>query len=273
MLKEYLSTIANAIRAKTGTTEKIKAEDFADRITNIPSGSEEDFIDAFWEEYQEGGKRVDYAGAFSGYVWDANRFKPKYPIVPTKANHIFNFAKKITNLKEMIEKIQEKNKDFVFDTSKATVMNGMFQSMDFLTHVPTISTVSCAAPADNPLSTLFSWNTQLIEIEKVIFKPDGSQVLSGCFEGLNALRKITIEGKIGSSVNMKNSANLETASIVSIVEALYEGASGKTLTLSKTAVNNMQFGENGYTSPQSGITYNSWDELANTKPNWTISIL
>lgn len=38
-LTEFLSSIANAIRSKDGTTEPIIATDFPQRILNIPSGS------------------------------------------------------------------------------------------------------------------------------------------------------------------------------------------------------------------------------------------
>ena len=74
MLKEYLSTIAVSIRSKLGTTEKIKAEDFAEKIMSIPSGGSDDL----WDYYQENGNRKDYNRAFSGCVWDEITLKPKY---------------------------------------------------------------------------------------------------------------------------------------------------------------------------------------------------
>ena len=262
MLKEYLSNIANAIRSKLGTTEKINAQDFASKILSISTGSggESDF----WEIYQNEGKRTDYAGAFAGSGWTAETFTPKYNMKPTNANSMFYYAKNIKKLTQLLN-----DAGVVLDTSECTSFNNMFLSADALTHVPTISTVSCEASSQAPISKLFNWNTLLVEIEKVIFKNDGSQVLSGCFEGLNALKKIVIEGKIGSNVNMKYSSNLETASVVSIVESLYEGASGKTLTLSKTLVETKLVFP--HTSAQSGITYNSWAELKDSKSNWTIS--
>lgn len=39
-LTEYLTNIANAIRAKKGTSDKINAQDFASEIENLPSGGE-----------------------------------------------------------------------------------------------------------------------------------------------------------------------------------------------------------------------------------------
>ena len=37
-LQDFLTDVANSIRTKTGTTELINAQDFSDKILNIPSG-------------------------------------------------------------------------------------------------------------------------------------------------------------------------------------------------------------------------------------------
>lgn len=44
-LTEYLKTIADAIRAKKGTTETINAQDFATEIVNLPSGGNSNVIE------------------------------------------------------------------------------------------------------------------------------------------------------------------------------------------------------------------------------------
>ena len=44
-LSNYLTQIANAIRSKKGTTEKINAQDFPKEIENLPTGGvDEDTI-------------------------------------------------------------------------------------------------------------------------------------------------------------------------------------------------------------------------------------
>lgn len=263
MLKEYLSEIANAIRTKHHVTEKMNARDFATLILDIPSVSGPEFLDKesyFWDVYQDNGTRTNYNGAFAGTRWDETTFVPKYDIRPTDASNMFYGARKIKDLTTLI-----KNAGIVFDTSQCTSFLGMFTSADYISHIPTISTVSCTT-----ISTLFYWNGALITIEKIILKDDGSQKLTNFLVGLGSLQNVMIEGKIGDTVNISTSKNLTTKSIVSIIEALYEGSSGKTLTLSQTAVNKMSF---PVTSEQSGNTYNSWDELEGSKNNWTISLV
>ena len=252
MLKEYLSTLANAIRSKLGTTEKINAQDFAEKIMSIPQGGADDF----WDIYQDNGKRTDYNGAFAGIGWTDETFKPKYDIRPTTATNLFYYAKNIKNLKQILI-----DAGVVLDTSRCTVMNNFIQSADFITHLPEISTVSCAS-----LSQFLHWNVVLTNVDKIILKSDGSQTFSNCFGGLNNLVEIRFEGKFGVTVSIKESTKLSKESIISIVNALYENSVNKKITFSKTAVNKA-FGidvDDLSTYPEGSEYYN----LRHSKDNW-----
>ena len=117
------------------------------------------------------------------------------------------------------------------------------------------------------LGGAFYWWRKGITINKLVVQE--STTYKTCFTDCIALKNITIEGVIGQTFDIHWSP-LTTKSIVSIIEHLSATASGMTLTLNKTAVNNMSF---PYTSEESGITYNSWNELIGSKSNWTVSTL
>lgn len=96
------------------------------------------------------------------------------------------------------------------------------------------------------------------------------------FHGCNSLEDITITGNIGENINFQWSKNLTQTSITSIVNALSDSATGKTLTLSKAAVDEefAFFFAVGNTSEEIPGTHPDnpyWWPLRNTKSNWEIA--
>ena len=81
------------------------------------------------------------------------------------------------------------------------------------------------------------------------------------FTSCSNLAHITFVGTISVNVNFKD-CPLTAKSLVSIVEHLSDTASGKTLTVKTSAVNNADW---------STTDYASWDALIATKPNWSFS--
>lgn len=201
---------------------------------------------AFWDAVQQKGNRTNYTYAFA--YWGDIDFIPKYPIRPTVANYMF-FVSKITEIPDGT------NLDF----SQSTAMTYVFSSCSIQRVVPTISTVSAS-----DLSALFGWNSAIKEIGEIVLKEDGSQKVTYMFDICYNLEVVNFRGKFGQNISFAQSTKLSHDSIVSIVNALLETASGKTLTLSKTAVNNAF--EGGSTGPE-------WLSLIATKSNWTISLV
>ena len=72
-------------------------------------------------------------------------------------------------------------------------------------------------------------------------RTDENTVFNNAFNYCTALKNVTFEGVIGQDINIRWSP-LTADSIRSIIEHLSDTASGKTLTLSKKAVNNADFG-------------------------------
>jgi hypothetical protein len=109
------------------------------------------------------------------------------------------------------------------------------------------------------------WNMSALKKIVEFYPPNIAIEFSAC----KALEEINVMSPITQKFAIASTQVLNTASIVSVIEHLSDSTTGKTATFSQTAVNNMTF---PHTSTQSGVTYNSWDELIATKQNWTISL-
>lgn len=100
--------------------------------------------------------------------------------------------------------------------------------------------------------------TALVAIPKLIVCE--ANTFANAFDNCSALVDIAVEGKFGQNINVQWSAALSKASITGIINALSGSASGKSVTLSKEAVDN-------------AFTAEEWATLAATKTNWTINLV
>lgn len=73
----HYQDICQAVREKTGKEALLRSGELADEIRGMTGG---DFYDAFWDAYQQGGKRVNYYQRFIQDGWNDETFQPKYPI-------------------------------------------------------------------------------------------------------------------------------------------------------------------------------------------------
>lgn len=202
--------------------------------------------DNFWGSIQDNGNRTNYTYAFAYWV-DAN-FIPAYPIRPTSSGHMFMGAQ--------ITEIPDGGR---WDFSQSTAMTYVFSSCSIQRVVPSISTVSAS-----DLSALFGWNSAIKEIGEIVLREDGSQKVTYMFDNCSNLEVVNFRGKFGQNISFAQSTKLDHNSIASIVDALLGTASGKTLTLSRTAVNNAFDG---------GSVGSEWLNLIATKSNWTITLV
>lgn len=261
MLKEFLSTIANAIRSKLGTTDEINAQNFPEKINEVYNKGKYDEWSAFWESIQKpnGSIRTGYDYFFFGGAWTDANFRPKYDIRPTSGGGVSVFSRcGVKNLEKCLS-----DAGVVLDLTKCTNV-GEFFARSKIEVIPELAFSSSTTSAWG----MFTNCTGLHTVRKFTVNP---KVQIGTnFSGCTALQNIVIEGEAIDNANFQSSTKLSKESIVSIVESLSLSVSGKTLTLSQTAVNGMIF---PVTSEQSGITYNTWDELIANKTNWTISLV
>ena len=157
-----LQDITNAIRAKTGSTEKILISDISNKIAEMPSYV--DGVDdgktaewnSLWDSLQQNGTRTLYRYAFAGWTQDA--FKPKYDIVPGAYAQGLFYDARIENLDYL------KENDIKLDLSNVVYVNDMFaQGQYYWKHLPELSFVSASS-----MSSVFLACLSLHTINKLI---------------------------------------------------------------------------------------------------------
>lgn len=254
-LTDKLTAIGNAIRQKTCSAELIPLSDMPNEIDSVyeagyekgkaEGGNAEEAYqqgvadgkrsehDAFWDAFQQNGARTRYNFGFYGTGFNFDNFYPEHDIKPTgAANQMFcgwESGKHNFSLKQRLEDC-----GVVLDTSKATNLKMAFDHSWF-TEIPTIDCTGLASPSDT--SAVFANSSIYTKtIEKIVTKEDNTY--SDWFNNARGLIDVKFEGSIGQNIDFKSCSVLSRASIKSIIEHLSDTASGKTLTLSKTAVEN-----------------------------------
>lgn len=225
--------------------------------------------DRFWDAYQENGNRVNYMGAFSGTCWTQEILKPKYKIAPTDGTSTtlrngaemfyrcnrsgitrldfsqiadkFDFSKCV-NLSNLFNSSSVDN--IYVDASSAENMSAAFSRGD--SGLGAISITLKISEKLTKISNMFGYNDQL---ETLIFTDDSVIATSG--------------------LDLHWSTKLSKASILSIFNALSTTATGKSLKISLTAVNNAFETSEGLAD---GSTSDEWTTLIASRSNWTVAL-
>lgn len=176
----------------------------------------------FWDLYQQNGNRKNYQGAFYGYGWSEENFKPKYDMAPTRADAMFRMFTLMPDL-DLVEYLDMLG--VTLDFSKSTNFNDTF-AYCYFGRIGTIDTRS----ASNLGSVFNASRIQIID--ELILKDDGSQTVSAPFANQSYLEEITIKGTIGTNGwDFHLAENLSEASGLSIINALSTTTSGLSVTL------------------------------------------
>jgi hypothetical protein len=184
--------------------------------------------DAFWEAYQEGGKRTKYNFAFVNF--DADTFYPKYDICPTQFQYGFGNTNAFSSFAgfDLCERLRECG--VVLDTGECTDMSSAF-----------LGTYMVAIPALDLRSAIYTANifrnaANIRRIEKLIVGENTT--FSGVFQLNNALEEIRFEGIISNDINLQWSTKLSRDSIDSLFWICNESQGYSfNVTLSLAAVN------------------------------------
>lgn len=262
MAKDYvvedtkLIAIAEEIRNSAGVTDEYSLEEMPEGVRLVYNRGHEQGYDEgiitgekigydkgkqaeynlLWDTLQNNGSTsgANYYYKFSysnnGVGWTDENFNPKYPLIC--ANNT---------------------------TSAMALFYANTNITD--TKVPIVALGS-------NIQAMFYNASKLVTIRKIIVHA-GVTVASTTFQGCTALENITVDGVIGQDFDIHWSTKLTKASIGSIMAALSTTNKGKSVSLSKAAVNKAFETSEG---AKDGSTSEEWATLADTRPNWTISL-
>lgn len=221
--------------------------------------------DDFWDRYQQNGKRTGYNCAFCGEGWNTETFKPKYSMGTSSSSMYmmfrdFNRVNYSTPI-DMVELCEKQG--ITFDTSKASNMTYIFWNAN----ISRLGTINIGHLAS--FENIFLKCTNLVTIEKLDFGTTGKQVWYDMFGECKKLANLNnVKGIIGQNADL-SVCPLTAQSIKNIVNVLSDTVSGKTISLSKTAVNAaFNIDVDDETTWGEGTEFY---ELRHSKDNWTFS--
>ena len=228
--------------------------------------------DAFWNMIQDHGNRTDYGQAFRNWRSSTEYLRPKYKVVPTASTSAMNTFYNCEGLK----KVEAEYFDFSKKARGGHQGYGWYHTFTTCGELEEIEDIGIMPDTD--LTNTFQYCTKLKKISMI--RVDVNTVISSTVLGsCPALESVTFDGEIGYGMDLHWSTKLNRASIESIINHLSDNVSGKTLTLSKAAVDeafkfDLWGGDNGdiLLDVVYGTDENNpyWWILRNTKLNWEI---
>lgn len=228
----------------------------AENVPKVYASGQSAEREAFWNAYLADDSYTTYQVArFSGNGWNDATFYPDRDLHVKYGYHWF-YYNNVTNLKERLAEC-----GVTLDFSEARDTGSMFEGA-VTTEVPevNISHVTTGSQCQR----LFCQCENLVTVDKLILKTDGSNGFANSFYKCVALQNITIEGVIGQDFDIHWSP-LSVESVRSIFRAMTEDstlASGKKATFASSVRQHFQ----------DDWTLNS-DVTAKENAGWTISFV
>lgn len=256
--QEKFKAIADKIREKTGSTDKIKPSEFADKIDDVYLAGQNSGGGSYDEGYEEGKKTImdGIDGLYRFFTFGQNMNLLPYVLNKYWENKEINMQYAFQDNNVITDFIASK-------TLRTKTPNGLFFDCINLKTVSGLDKMITGIV----ITDLFNGCRSLEDAGTINF--EGIFYATRTFAGCIALKEIRIVGTIEISLDFKDSTLLSKESIASIVNALSQTTSGLTITFSKTAVNNA-FGinvDNPSTYPEGSEFY----VLRNSRNNWTFN--
>ena len=237
---ETLSSIANVIREKTGTTDPIAPEAMADKVN---------------ETYEAGKKAGGGSPEEEAAMYYAVALGYSSVAFPENTDLVIKRHTWPDGNAMFLRTSGLRSVKFITDTAGTTNMHQLMrESTD-------VETVEFAGTTATPTSvSYFALATP--KLKSVVGALDMSQCTAATIwlNGANALEDIEfVPETIKISLSFEWCSKLTSESIISSINGLSPDVTGQTVTFNKTAVNN-------------AFTTEEWDALVATKPNWTIAL-
>ena len=264
--QDKFKVIADKIREKTGTTEGIKPNDFANKIDDVYEQGKTDENKVWWDIITVNGTRTFLEYMFRN--WDCEYIRPPYKltakiapnITQSRAMHVFSHNPSLLC-------VEKEYFDFSECTTSDTSSNvGLYYTFSRCPKLKYIEDIGL--PAGYLYNTYASCSSlEKIEMIRMNKSTGNYQAFSGC----NSLVYVRFEGEIGKSITFSSSP-LDKDSITDIINHLCADTdvTGQTLTLNLDAVKKAFETSEG---ANNGNASKEWADLKATKTNWTISAI
>ena len=235
--------------------DRINAQSFADKISEVYSAGAKSEYDRFWDENQFVGKRDSYKYGFSGKGWNDYTYNPKYTIKPAQsAERMFAGCaiSKITNV----------------DFSNATTLSYLFYDCTELKYVGEIDASKVSSTSG--MDCIFYYCEHLETVERIKPKAGVKYSYSNSFYRCISLKYIFFTEPISKTVSFSYSP-LSVESLKNIITML-EDFNGTTTEFSNTVTfKSSAFAvleEEGATAEYNGVAC-TWRELVSYK-KWNL---
>lgn len=263
--KATLTDIGDAIREQEGSAELIPEPDMADRVRAISGGYDEGYADgaASVPKFNEWGTLN---------LCSLNVFTQREAVLYLPRNSTLSnllYVKTNGDINTTVEHLTINCPNAV--RSISSFLDGdrpyLDNKLKKLTLNVDTSQAASARYAFFILAAVEEIDGTPLDLSGIT--SDDNSTLLNFFQNSHNLREVRFKGSINTVMSMGN-AKLSKNSILSLISCLSAEASGKTLTLSQTAVNTAF-----ETSPGAadGSTSAEWLALVEAHSNWTISLL